>query len=97
MIRDIGTTGNQTFSTGNGSNGTTGSGNGSNQGIKTATSKDSRSSSQDIDLEDRLSSTSDSSMSHRLNDLGDVQHLARMQEESKFALLLAYFDPKITV
>merc|ERR1712158_281017 len=34
------------------------------------------------DLEDRLSSTSDSSMSHRLNDLGDVQHLARMQEES---------------
>ena len=94
MIRDIGTTGNQTFSTGNGSNGTTGSGNGSNQGIKTATSKDSRSSSQDIDLEDRLSSTSDSSMSHRLNDLGDVQHLARMQEESKFVLLLAYFDPK---
>ena len=84
MIRDTGTTGNQTFSTGNGSNGT-GSGNGSNQGIKTATSKDSRSSSQDIDLEDRLSSTSDSSMSHRLNDLGDVQHLARMQEESKFA------------
>ena len=45
--------------------------------------KGSRSSSQDNDLEDRLSSTSDSSMSHRLNDLGDVQHLARMQEESK--------------
>lgn len=44
--------------------------------------KGSRSSSQDNDLEDRLSSTSDSSMSHRLNDLGDVQHLARMQEES---------------
>jgi len=81
VIRDTGTIGNQTFSGGNGSNGT-GSGNGSNQGIKTATSKDSRSSSQDIDLEDRLSSTSDSSMSHRLNDLGDVQHLARMQEES---------------
>ena len=85
VIRDTGTTGNQTFSAGNGSNGT-GSGNGSNQErIKTATSKDSRSSSQDIDLEDRLSSTSDSSMSHRLNDLGDVQHLARMQEESKSA------------
>ena len=85
MIRDTGTIGNQTFSGGNGSNGT-GSGNGSNQErIKTATSKDSRSSSQDIDLEDRLSSTSDSSMSHRLNDLGDVQHLARMQEESKSA------------
>ena len=47
--------------------------------------KDSRSSSQDIDIDiDRLSSTSDSSMSHRLNDLGDVQHLARMQEESKY-------------
>ena len=46
--------------------------------------KGSRSSSQDNDLEDRLSSTSDSSMSHRLNDLGDVQHLARMQEESKY-------------
>ena len=45
--------------------------------------KGSRSSSQDNDLEDRLSSTSDSSMSHRLNDLGDVQNLARMQEESK--------------
>merc|ERR1712008_400279 len=59
VIRDTGTIGNQTFSGGNGSNGT-GSGNGSNQGIKTATSKDSRSSSQDIDLEDRLSSTSDS-------------------------------------
>jgi len=44
--------------------------------------KGSRSSSQDNDLEDRLSSTSDSSMSHRLNDLGDVQNLARMQEES---------------
>ena len=97
MIRDIGTTGNQTFSTGNGSNGTTGSGNGSNQGIKTSTSKDSRSSSQDIDLEDRLSSTSDSSMSHRLNDLGDVQHLARMQEESKLVPFLAYFDPKSVV
>ena len=41
-----------------------------------------RNHSQDND--DRLSSTSDSSVSHRLNDLGDVQHLARMQEESKF-------------
>ena len=49
--------------------------------------KGSRSSSQDNDLEDRLSSTSDSSMSHRLNDLGDVQHLARMQEESKYTVL----------
>jgi len=39
-----------------------------------------RNHSQDND--DRLSSTSDSSVSHRLNDLGDVQHLARMQEES---------------
>ena len=37
---------------------------------------------QDNDI-DRLSSTSDSSVSHRLNDLGDVQHLARMQEESE--------------
>ena len=42
-----------------------------------------RNHSQDND--DRLSSTSDSSVSHRLNDLGDVQHLARMQEESKFS------------
>jgi len=33
--------------------------------------------------EDRFSSTSgDSSVSHRLNDVGDVQQLARMQEES---------------
>ena len=40
-----------------------------------------RNHSQDND--DRLSSTSDSSVSHRLNDLGDVQHLARMQEESE--------------
>jgi len=59
-----------------------GGGNGGSTQMKTAVGKDSRSSSQDIDLEDRLSSTSDSSMSHRLNDLGDVQHLARMQEES---------------
>ena len=39
---------------------------------------------QDTDLEDQLSDTLDSSTAHRLNDLGDVQHLARMQEESKF-------------
>jgi len=32
--------------------------------------------------DDRFSSTSDSSVSHRLNDVGDVQQLARMQEES---------------
>jgi len=74
VIRDAGGGG----SSNNGSNG--GSTTGSH--MKTTVGKDSRSSSQDIDLEDRLSSTSDSSMSHRLNDLGDVQHLARMQEES---------------
>ena len=54
--------------------------------------KGSRSSSQDNDLEDRLSSTSDSSMSHRLNDLGDVQHLARMQEESKCTICNSLLD-----
>ena len=54
--------------------------------------KGSRSSSQDNDLEDRLSSTSDSSMSHRLNDLGDVQHLARMQEESKCTVCNSLLD-----
>jgi len=44
----------------------------------------SRESSQDGHLmdDDRFSSTSDSSVSHRLNDVGDVQQLARMQEES---------------
>ena len=39
---------------------------------------------QDTDLEDQLSDTSDSSIAHRLNELGDVQDLGRMQEESKF-------------
>ena len=50
----------------------------------------SRESSQDGHLmdEDRFSSTSDSSASHRLNDVGDVQQLARMQEESKSISLL---------
>ena len=86
MIRDV--------QTGNGSSGGGGSGNGSNHGgIKTGNGKDSRSSSQDIDLEDRLSSTSDSSMSHRLNDLGDVQNLARMQEESKSKLYFIHQVP----
>lgn len=42
----------------------------------------SRRLSHDQLEDDRLSTTSDSSMSHRLNDVGDVQHLARMQEES---------------
>jgi len=74
VIRDGGGGG----SSNSGSNG----GSTGHMNLKTAVGKDSRSSSQDIDLEDRLSSTSDSSMSHRLNDLGDVQHLARMQEES---------------
>ena len=49
----------------------------------------SRESSQDILVEDldRLSTTSamsESSVSHRLNDVQDVQDIARMQEESKF-------------
>ena len=48
-----------------------------------------RNHSQDND--DRLSSTSDSSVSHRLNDLGDVQHLARMQEESELNVAFARF------
>ena len=33
--------------------------------------------------EDRLSTTSDSSVSHQLNDVGDVQTIARLQEESE--------------
>ena len=49
----------------------------------------SRESSQDILVEDidRLSTTSamsESSVSHRLNDVQDVQDIARMQEESEF-------------
>ena len=48
----------------------------------------SRESSQDILVEDidRLSTTSamsESSVSHRLNDVQDVQDIARMQEESE--------------
>ena len=43
----------------------------------------SRDSSHDLLDEDRLSTTSESSASHRLNDVGDVQHIARMQEESE--------------
>ena len=51
----------------------------------------SRESSQDILVEDidRLSTTSamsESSVSHRLNDVQDVQDIARMQEESEYIL-----------
>ena len=53
----------------------------------------SRESSQDLLVEDmdRLSTTSamsESSVSHRLNDVQDVQDIARMQEESTFLSLL---------
>ena len=52
-----------------------------------ASNRLSRESSQDILVEDldRLSTTSamsESSVSHRLNDVQDVQDIARMQEES---------------
>ena len=52
-------------------------------------SRVSRESSQDPLLleEDRLSTTSamsESSVSHRLNDVQDVQDLARQQEESEY-------------
>jgi hypothetical protein len=43
----------------------------------------SRDSSHDLVDEDRLSTASESSASHRLNDVGDVQQIARMQEESE--------------
>ncbi|CAB4064865.1 SLAIN1_2 [Lepeophtheirus salmonis] len=39
-------------------------------------------SSSHGELDDALSTTSDSSVSHRLNDVGDVQHIAKLQEES---------------
>lgn len=42
----------------------------------------SRGSSHDPMDEDVLSTTSDSSLSHQLNDVGDVQNIARIQEES---------------
>ena len=37
--------------------------------------------------DDRLSTTSDSSLSHQLNDVGDVQQIARIQEESKLLMI----------
>lgn len=47
----------------------------------------SRDSSHDLLDDDRLSTTSESSASHRLNDVGDVQHIARMQEESEYGVV----------
>ena len=60
----------------------------------------SRESSQDILVEDidRLSTTSamsESSVSHRLNDVQDVQDIARMQEESE-KILTNYLVSKRT-
>jgi hypothetical protein len=49
-------------------------------------SRISRDSSEALD-DDRVSlASSDASSSHRLNDVGDVQNLARLQEESKSRL-----------
>ena len=53
-------------------------------------SRISRDSSEALD-DDRVSlASSDASSSHRLNDVGDVQNLARLQEESKSRFFLLY-------
>ena len=54
------------------------------------TSRFSRDSSEMLD-DDRISlASSDNSTSHRLNDVGDVQNLARLQEESKKFIKIIY-------
>eukprot|EP00096_Caligus_rogercresseyi_P006207 TRINITY_DN2248_c0_g3_i3.p1 TRINITY_DN2248_c0_g3~~TRINITY_DN2248_c0_g3_i3.p1 ORF type:complete len:343 (-),score=97.45 TRINITY_DN2248_c0_g3_i3:298-1326(-) len=56
---------------------------GNNNNMSIAHSRgEEESSSHGGDLDDALSTTSDSSVSHRLNDVGDVQHIAKLQEES---------------
>ena len=42
---------------------------------------------EDLDRLSTTSAMSESSVSHRLNDVQDVQDIARMQEESKFIFL----------
>ena len=46
---------------------------------------------EDLDRLSTTSAMSESSVSHRLNDVQDVQDIARMQEESKFSDYLGVF------
>ena len=50
---------------------------------------------EDLDRLSTTSAMSESSVSHRLNDVQDVQDIARMQEESKYWVFSRHWESPV--